>query len=61
MKNTMSELEKYDLLVLSIKHECASTDIKLILKLRALKEVYNALKNELDADFIKNGKNTKLQ
>ena len=57
----MSDLEKYDLLVMSIKHECASTDIKLILKLRALKEVYNALKNELDADFIKNGKNTKLQ
>ena len=61
MKNTMSDLEKYDLLIMSIKHECASTDIKLILKLRALKEVYNALKSELDADFIKNGKNTKLQ
>ena len=38
MKNTMSDLEKYDLLVMSIKHECASTDIKLILKLRALKK-----------------------
>lgn len=59
MKNTMSDLEKYDLLVLSIKHECASTDIKLILKLRALKEVYNELKTAMEADFIKNGKYSK--
>lgn len=59
MKDVLSEKEKYNLLVMSLLHECSVSDVKYIIKLRALKEVYNELKTAMEADFIKNGKYSK--
>lgn len=59
MDLNLSVKEKFDLLKMSLRHECGLADVKYIIKLRALKEVYNELLKEMEADIIKNGRHSK--
>ena len=59
MDNKLSGLEKFDLLKKTLTHECAMADVKYIIQLRALKEVYNEILKEMEDDFIKNGRHSK--
>lgn len=59
MDNAVTIKDNFESLKRSLRHECAMADVKYIIKLRALKEVYNELLKEMEDDLIKNGKHSK--